>query len=634
MPNESVMLDDNHIDDGVDAKIAECLNLDDPKSFFLFAGAGSGKTRSLVKALENINTSISEKMRLHGRQVGVITYTNNACAEIKRRLNNDTLVYVSTIHSFTWDLIRAFNADISKWLKERLTADIVELQSKSSRQGTKAEADRVHKIESKQERLRELDGIKKFTYNPNSNNTDRESLSHTEVLQIGAYFLTAKPLIQRILIKKFPILLIDESQDTNKGLMEAFLLVQQRHKNEFALGLLGDTMQRIYGDGKADLGIGLPADWARPAKKMNHRSPTRIIELINKIRSDVDSQKQQERHDKQGGIVRLFAIQSSKDKQAAEALVMQQMAAITGDGDWDKRESVVSLILEHHMAANRMGFGEMFSALYPSDEFRLGLLDGTLPEIRIFSEVILPILEAHKNGDKFALTNVVKKMSRLFQKRYMLENKTRSKNILEIAKTNIEKLCTAYDANPDINFGELLKMVYEGGVFKIPNGYKPILMRTPIEQAVVNAFEDEVDNTEEPSVDKIDCLDNFLNTKFSQIQNYAAYINGQSPFFTHQGVKGLEFPRVMAIIDDSEMRGFLFSYDKLFGIKSKTATDINNEREGKETGIDRTRRLFYVICSRAEKSLAVVAYTDNPAGLKAGLSGNGWFNDDEIIILN
>lgn len=127
--------------------------------------------------------------------------------------------------------------------------------------------------------------------------------------------------MQRILIKKFPILLIDESQDTNKGLMEAFLLVQQRHKNEFALGLLGDTMQRIYGDGKADLGIGLPADWARPAKKMNHRSPTRIIELINKIRSDVDSQKQQERHDKQGGIVRLFAIQSSKDKQAAEAHV-------------------------------------------------------------------------------------------------------------------------------------------------------------------------------------------------------------------------------------------------------------------------------------------------------------------------
>ena len=386
MSNESAMLDDNHIDDNVDAKIAECLNFDEPKSFFLFAGAGSGKTRSLVNALENISSSIGEKMRLQGKQVGVITYTNNACDEIKRRLNNDSLVYVSTIHSFTWDLIRGFNEDINKWLKERLATDILELQSKSSRQGTKAEIDRVHKIESKQERLRELDNIKKFTYNPNSNNTERESLSHAEVLQIGAYFLTVKPLMQLVLIKKFPILLIDESQDTNKGLMEAFLLVQQTHKNEFSLGLLGDTMQRIYGDGKTDLGVDLPADWARPAKKMNHRSPTRIIELINKIRSDVDSQKQQERQDKKGGTVRLFAIQSSKDKQAAETIVMQQMATITGDSEWDKRESVVSLILEHHMAANRMGFGEMFSALYPSDEFRLGLLDGTLPEIRIFSE--------------------------------------------------------------------------------------------------------------------------------------------------------------------------------------------------------------------------------------------------------
>ena len=633
MSNESAMLDDNHIDDNVDAKIAECLNFDEPKSFFLFAGAGSGKTRSLVNALENISSSIGEKMRLQGKQVGVITYTNNACDEIKRRLNNDSLVYVSTIHSFTWDLIRGFNEDINKWLKERLATDILELQSKSSRQGTKAEIDRVHKIESKQERLRELDNIKKFTYNPNSNNTERESLSHAEVLQIGAYFLTVKPLIQLVLIKKFPILLIDESQDTNKGLMEAFLLVQQTHKNEFSLGLLGDTMQRIYGDGKTDLGVDLPADWARPAKKMNHRSPTRIIELINKIRSDVDSQKQQERQDKKGGTVRLFAIQSSKDKQAAETIVMQQMATITGDSEWDKRESVVSLILEHHMAANRMGFGEMFSALYPSDEFRLGLLDGTLPEIRIFSEVILPLLEAHKNGDKFAIANVVKKRSRLFQKRYMRDNKTESKNILETAKANIEKLCTAYDAKPDINFGELLKIVCAGSVFTIPNGYKPILMRTPLEQDAANAFDDEIESTE-PSADKIDCLDRFLNTRFSQILNYTSYINGQSPFFTHQGVKGLEFPRVMAIIDDSEMRVFLFSYDKLFGIKSKTTTDINNEREGKETGRDRTRRLFYVICSRAEESLAIVAYTDNPTGLKEGLSGKGWFNDDEIIVLN
>ena len=634
MPNETIISDDNHIDDCVDTKIAECLNLINPKSFFLFAGAGSGKTRSLVKALETITSSIGETLRLRGQQVGVITYTNNACDEIKRRLKNDALVYVSTIHSFVWDLIRGFDFDIKKWLKEKLISDITELQSKPSRAGTKTENDRLYRIESKKERLQDLDNIKKFTYNPNTNNTEREALNHSEVLQLGAYFLTAKPLMQKILIKKFPILLIDESQDTNKGLMEAFLLVQQNHKNEFSLGLLGDTMQRIYGDGKENLEKNLPDGWEKPAKKMNHRSPTRIIELINKIRSEADDhQIQQARQNKQGGFVRLFVVSSVVDKQAAERAIMEKMAEITGDKKWENRQEVKTLILEHHMAATRMGFGQMFAALYPAEELRLGLLDGSLSEIRIFSEIILPILEAFNNGDKFTIANVVKNNSRLFKKQYMNRHKSNAKGVLEKAKTEVEELYRAYKNNPDVTLGELLRIAYKGGIFGIPSGYKPILIRTSAEQVASDIFDDEADNTSEPSTDAIDCLDKFLSTKFSQIRNYAAYVNEQSPFFTHQGVKGLEFPRVMAIIDDTEARGFLFSYDKLFGIKSKTETDMKNEREGKETGIDRTRRLFYVICSRAEESLAVVAYTDNPAALKNSLHGKNWFSENEVIVI-
>jgi DNA helicase-2/ATP-dependent DNA helicase PcrA len=633
MPNETVILDDNHIDDEVDVKISKCLDLENPKSFFLFAGAGSGKTRSLVKALEAAALSIGGEMRLHGQQIGVITYTNNACDEIKRRLKNDSLVYVSTIHSFVWDLIRGFDADIKTWLKENLEADIAELHGKPSRAGTKAEADRLRRIESKTERLSDLDKIKKFIYSPDSDNTERDALNHAEVLQLGAHFLTTKLLMQKILIKKFPVLLIDESQDTNKGLMEAFLTVQQAHKDKFALGLLGDTMQRIYGDGKADLGIGLPVDWETPAKKMNHRSRARIIELVNKIRSDIDSQKQQGRQDKPDGFVRLFVVPSNMDRQVAETSVLQQMATITGDDGWRTRETVVSLILEHRMAAYRMGFGEMFDALIPVDEFRTGLLDGTLPEVRIFSEVILPILDACESGDKFAVANVIKQKSRLFKKHYMKKHSYEAKDILEKANAKTKELHKAYTDNPDITFGEMLKIAYVGGVFGIAKSYKPILTRTPEEQALVEVFDDETDKTEETANDKMDCLDNFLNIKFSQIRAYADYINERSYFFTHQSVKGLEFPRVMAIIDDSEAKGFMFSYDKLFGIKAKTDTDIKNEAEGKETGIDRTRRLFYVICSRAEDSLAVVAYTDNPAGLKASLSGKGWFSDDEIIVM-
>ena len=79
--------------------------------------------------------------------------------------------------------------------------------------------------------------------------------------------------MQKLLVTKFPILLIDESQDTHQSLMEALFAVQAAHKNEFILGLFGDTMQRIYGHGKPDLGVALPGDWARPSKEMNHRSP-------------------------------------------------------------------------------------------------------------------------------------------------------------------------------------------------------------------------------------------------------------------------------------------------------------------------------------------------------------------------
>jgi DNA helicase II / ATP-dependent DNA helicase PcrA len=48
----------------------------------------------------------------------------------------------------------------------------------------------------------------------------------------------------------------------------------------------------------------------------------------------------------------------------------------------------------------------------------------------------------------------------------------------------------------------------------------------------------------------------------------------------------------MVIISDEEARSFLFSYEKLFGAKEKSATDLKNESEGTETTIDRTRRLF------------------------------------------
>ena len=54
MQNDQEVLDPNAVDEAVDKEIYQCLNLSNPKSFFLYAGAGSGKTRSLVNAVDRV----------------------------------------------------------------------------------------------------------------------------------------------------------------------------------------------------------------------------------------------------------------------------------------------------------------------------------------------------------------------------------------------------------------------------------------------------------------------------------------------------------------------------------------------------------------------------------------------------
>ena len=88
----------------------------------------------------------------------------------------------------------------------------------------------------------------------------------------------------------------------------------------------------------------------------------------------------------------------------------------------------------------------------------------------------------------------------------------------------------------------------------------------------------------------------------------------------------------MVILDDTKAHGFNFEYGKLLGDKQLSATDQKNISEGKDSLIDRTRRLLYVTCSRAERSLALVVYADNPATVKAHVLQYGWFSEEEVDV--
>lgn len=609
---------DNHVDDHIDNTIAECLDLTNPKSFFLFAGAGSGKTRSLVMALEHIKKSSLPNLIAHSRSVAVITYTNAACDEIKSRIGYDSAFHVSTIHSFVWELIKNHQRDIKKWIIHELNTSISELNEKiqNGRSGKALENNKAN-LAKKESRLQKINTVKRFSYNPNGENTSYDSLQHSEVLKIGAQFLTEFSMLQKILITKYPILLIDECQDTNKLLIDAFFEIGKSNPNDFCIGLFGDTAQKIYLDGKDKLDESIPDTWLTPSKVMNHRSGNRIVELINKIRENIDGKTQKARQDASIGVIRLFIVPDNMDKGQVEDAVCKAMAEITGSDGWLQSYERKKLILEHHMAATRLGFSSFFEKMYVIDSFKQGLLDGSLPEVRLFTKIICPLMLAAQENNQFKIAKIVKNNSPLMSKETIKCN-TDQLAALHKAQAAVVQLLAVFTDNANPTCYAILKEVYASGLFPVPAQLYKILLSQ---------------NYEDFSEDE-HSLYEAMQCPFNEVIRYDKYIEGETEFATHQGVKGLEFSNVMVILDDAKARGFLFSYEKLFGAKSLSKTDVENISMGKDSAMDRTQRLFYVTCSRAMNSLAIVSYTSGCQIVRDTAINNGWFSEEEIVVMN
>ena len=608
---------DNHIDDHVDQEIQDCFSAENPECFFVFAGAGSGKTRSLINALTFLDKERGENLAMNGKQIAVITYTNAACDEISRRLQYKPIFSVSTIHSFLWELIKSYQTDIKEWVRQSVEAEINELEEKQLKgRGGKTSEKRAEDIRRKKERLEKIETVKKFSYNPNGDNVGYDSLSHSEVIKMSTDFIMTEPTMQDILVAKYPILLIDESQDTKKELIDALLDVCEKHKGEFIVGMFGDTMQRIYNDGKENLAGCIPDDWAKPTKVMNHRSATRIVELANAIRSTIDEQKQKARSDANVGIVRLFISSSTAEKDDVEERIAQRMATDTGDDGWKDKTAYKSLILEHHMAASRFGFSNLYTPLNESGKFDTALRDGSIAELSILAKMVLPLVKAYQEKNDFEVAKIVRKYSPLLDKKTFASNIESQAEMLQNAENAIQVLMELWSDDKDPSCLDVLRSVRDTSLFEVSGRVDDLL-----------AEQYEGENQ------KIIALRTALSASFSELESYSLYVTDNTRFATHQGVKGLEYPRVMVIMDDAQARGFLFSYEKLFGAKAKTDTDLKNEREGKDTSITRTARLFYVACTRAQDSLAVVAYTEDVDSVKNTALSNNWFSEDEIIIL-
>lgn len=601
-------------------EITGFLKPNESKSFRLLAGAGSGKTYTLVESLKSFRQIYGNKLKLHGRRAAVITFTNAACDEIKERLGQDALFEIETIHSFLWSIIKHYTPDIKKIKKENLIKDIEELDRKIDNPRTRNRAQYEQEKEKKKEGLKGIDNIKKFTYSPSGENSTKNALNHQEIITIGSR-LFDYPILQKILISKYPILFIDECQDTRKEVLLKFIEIAIMNKNTFSLGLFGDQMQRIYTAGLDNLENAIAVGFEKKEKRENFRSPKRVVQLINKIR-EADDRLVQTPISKEDGIVRVFIYPkiNNLEKEKAETLVRRQMAEITGDNKWTEKNLVKLLTLEHKMASRRLGFSDFFDPLY-SSKMSNTLLEVKLKELLFLHEIIGNLYKYHLRSDKYQIMCLIMKNAKNSLKNWGKEADQRE--ILKVLNKKSNDLFKYLSANQDTSVYKLLRFLNKLDLFDLPD-YLDIISSLNEKQLV-----DIYDSTDD---DKLKTWIEACEAKYSDIERTWEYLADSSAFGTHQGVKGLEYDRVMAIIDDTEAGGNQFSYEKLFGIKDLSERDLENIREGRDNSIARTRRLFYVICSRSKKHLSLVIYADKADELKEELIKNKWFIDNEIII--
>lgn len=184
------------------------------------------------------------------------------------------------------------------------------------------------------------------------------------------------------------------------------------------------------------------------------------------------------------------------------------------------------------------------------------------------------------------------------------------RNVLdELRSSNLEEM----------KVSEIIEFVQRNMLFVIPDHLTLAL----------NSKEEEVDKDDKESLAWVRAL----QLPLRQFKAYDDYVHERTPYATHQGVKGLEFPRVLVLIDEEAAKGNMFSYEKLFNVTPLSQTDIKNKEMGKENSIDRTSRLFYVTCTRAKESLAILMYTSNTERAKQTAIHNGWFGKNEIDVL-
>jgi DNA helicase-2/ATP-dependent DNA helicase PcrA len=607
------------VESEADSLVRQCL--DSHRSFAMIAGAGSGKTSSLVDALGRVRDRDGIALRQHGQRIACITFTKRAVEVIKARLGFDDLYLVSTLHGFLWGQISHFHGDIRQALRESRIPTLIEKAKEDDNGGKSKKAQKARsKIERLKEQLAAIELIEKFEYaDTNFSDYGKGQIGHDDVIEIAAYLFAENATFRRITGLRFPYIFVDEAQDTFEGIVAGLNLVC------FGAGLpvigyFGDPWQQIYDRSAGDF---VPPDGGEIIKKAeNFRCSKSVIRLLNAYRGDVEQYAAGANSACEGSVEFLLVKAEEPteprkrySEEQIERALARMDAAVEGWG-WTGRSDVMKLFLARQMIARRLGFADLnrlFTGDYASSRAQDAFEEGEHFLLKPFLTTICPLINAQDQGDDRTIINLLRSNSPAFAADG-LNAEQPLKLMIETSKAMVGQLRTLWDTEA---VGVILRFCVDKQIIQPSQRLLEHLDRAPRAEP----FDEDLHN-----LDKEDWLaDSLFQMTSGPVSRYANYLDNNTAYSTQHGVKGEEYEKVMVVYDDVEAAWSQYSF-------SKTLTPhTSGEPTDRQRSV--TQKLAYVSFSRAREDLRVLLFTTDPEGARAELIDSKLLAPDQIRIM-
>ena len=607
--------------------------------FLLSGGAGCGKTYSLVQVLQHISGLYPNA------QIACVTYTNAAALEIKNRANIKNL-RVSTIHDFLWDMIVQFQKEAKITLLELINNPECSIKNPNS------DSPYQNTFEN---------GIQYKEYL----RIDRGEISHDEVLVLANDMFKKYPRLCDLLIDKFQFIFVDEYQDTSPLVIEILLEFIKQRKKKNIIGFFGDAMQSIYETGIGDIDSYIKSGVVyKVEKKQNRRNPQTVIDVANKIRTDglvqtssTDSSAPNMENGmiKQGSVKFLYSTNFDLDKVKISSWV--------NGWDFHDAQKTKELRLTHNLIADEAGFSNLM-AVYDNDpiaKFKEAFHKEAKNQSYVFSDedsfdtVVQSMPWVYKRGTHKGKSHL----------EVLLEDstvKTLYEHIKDWPYSKVKKIYLDKDnliddkvAIDDVTIRDPKRDRLMQHLFKIQDlislfenkEYNELIRRTSFsvqsiaDKANLKKCMDDLKAKASESIEAVisyadsfklciadDKLKDFINNNdylywrikdipFKEFQNLYLYLEGHTPFSTQHKIKGLEFDNVLIVLHNGGWNNYNFEY--LFDDEIEDTLNPSQKKSYPRI-LHRTKKLFYVCCTRAKENLIVYYPSPSPNVLEGAIT--------------